>query len=281
MAYSNGCNCSGNCGSVYGNGCARRNNSTWYRNSYAALNTVPTCTRERNYPFYTGNCPNACGCYQCGCTAGVTNQNNGCGCGKNNNCCNRNCDCCDLCNCRDNCGGCGTYAVDYCGNTCENCGCDNNCGGCCCDGGGCSECGHCHEHCHDHCRRPVYGLFSANIPLAVTSGAAIPLTANTTSCNDFTVSNGSVTINRCGTYLATYTINIPAGAEIDTSIVMNVNGIAQSSTLMNITAVGSYTGQTVFKANAGTTVSLVSNAAFSIADPIGQNVVSLTLTRID
>ena len=127
----------------------------------------------------------------------------------------------------------------------------------------------------------MYGLFSANVPVTVTAGAAIPLTSTNTSCNDFTVSNGTVTINRCGVYLATYTANIPAGTEIDTTIVMNVNGVAQPSTLLDISAPGSYTGQTVFKANAGTTISLVSSAAFSIADPIGQNIVALTLTRID
>ena len=292
MACSNGCNCSGNCGSMYGTGYARRNNNSWYRNSYAALNTIPSCTRARNYPYYTGKCPDACGCYQCGCTAGVTNQNYRCGYGRSNNCshcCVNNCGgCCDHmpdCGC-GTCDSCHDNCCDLCDpcdncNNCNSCGCDNNNCGCGCEEcSGCTVCTVC-RHCHDRCTRPVYGLFNASTPLAVTAGAAIPLTVNTTSCNDFTVSNGTVTINRCGTYLATYTVNIPSGAEIDTSIVMNVNGIAQSSTLLNISADGSYTGQTVFKANAGSTVSLVSNAAFSITDPVGQNVISLTLTRID
>ena len=296
MANSNCCNCSGSCGSSYGTGYARRNNNSWFRNSYAALNTVPACTRYRNYPFYTGNCPDACGCYNCGCTAGVTNQNcrclygNHCGCNSCGTCdgCN-SCSCCDNCNTCGTCGSCNSCnSCDSCSacnscnscdacNNCNNCGCcDNCCDGCSTCGCNCTGCG-----CDHHCRCPVYGLFSANTPLSVTAGAAIPLSATNISDHDFTVSNGTVTIKRCGTYLATYTVNIPSGAELDTTIVMNVNGVAQPSTLLNVSAAGSYTGQTVFKANCGTTVSLVSSAAFSVTDPVGQNIVALTLTRID
>jgi len=291
MAYSNCCNCSGNCGSAYGTGYARRNNNSWYRNSYAALNTVPAYTRYRNYPFYTGNCPNACGCYHCGCTAGVTNQNcrhcyHNCGCINGNSGC---CDNCGGCNTGDTCGCClgnGACCDNMngcsCGNICcDHCGCDDLCGSggnCdgCCNHCGCDRC--CGHHNHGDC--PVYGLFSSGVPLTVTAGAAIPLATTSVSNHDFTVSNGAVTINCCGTYMATYTVNVPAGAEVDTTIVMNVNGIAQPSTLLNVDVAGSYTGQTVFKANAGTTVSLVSSAAFSITEPVGQNIVTLTLTRI-
>lgn len=95
------------------------------------------------------------------------------------------------------------------------------------------------------------------------------------------MTNGVVTFCRCGVYLATYTVHVPTGSEVDTSIVMNVNGVAQPNTLLNVAAVGSYTGQTVFTANAGTTLSLVTSAALSITEPVGQNVVTLTFTRID
>lgn len=116
--------------------------------------------------------------------------------------------------------------------------------------------------------------------MTVTAGSAVPVASTTANTDDFTVSNGAVTINRCGTYLATYTINIPTGTDIDTSVVMNVNGVTQPSTLLNIAAAGSYTGQTVFTVNKGAVVSLVSSAAFAVADTIGQNIVTLTLTRI-
>jgi len=287
MAYSNCCNCSGGCGSMYGSGYARRNNNSWYRNSYAALNTVPACTRYRNYPFYTGNCPDVCGCYHCGCAAGVTNQNCRCRYGNNHHC--NACDCCDHCgscdSCSTNCCSCNNSTG--CGNCTNNCTC-GTCGNCCgntcdlCDcGENCCDCSCGNNCCHlDSSGCPVYGLFSANAPVTVTAGAAIPLAPTTVSTNDFTVSNGTVTINRCGTYLATYTVNIPAGSEVDTTIVMNVNGVTQPSTLLSISEAGSYTGQTVFTANTGATVSLVSNAAFTVSEPIGQNVVALTLTRI-
>jgi len=107
------------------------------------------------------------------------------------------------------------------------------------------------------------------------------LTATNVSCNDFTVSGGTVTINRCGTYLATYTVNVPLEATIDTDILINVNGVAQPGSLLDITAGGSYTGQTLFKANPGTTLSIVSGSAFSLTESVGQNIVTLTLTRID
>ena len=107
------------------------------------------------------------------------------------------------------------------------------------------------------------------------------MTAMTSSCNDFTVTGGTVTINRCGTYLATYTVNIPADSTVDTDILINVNGVAQPGSLLDITGAGSYTGQTVFKANSGTTLSIVSNAALSLTESVGQNIVTLTLTRID
>lgn len=255
MAYSNCCNCSGKCGSTYGTGYAQRNSDSCCRNNYAALNTVPAYTRYRNYPFYTGNCPNRCGCYECGCTAGVTNQNNRSCFGSSNCCgsCENNC-CTDSLNC-NNC--------DYCSN-CNNCApcCSNNCG------------------CHDCCNRPVYSLYNANVPLSVTAGAAVPLVATAVSDSDFSVSGGIVTINRCGTYLATYNVNIPTGAEIDTNFILNVNGVAQPGTLLNVSSAGSYSGQTVFTANAGTTLSIVSSAATAITDPVGQNVVTLTLIKI-
>jgi hypothetical protein len=101
------------------------------------------------------------------------------------------------------------------------------------------------------------------------------------SNNDFTVSGGTVTINRCGTYLATYTVNLPVAPEAGSTTIMNVNGVAQPSTLLNLTDAGSYTAQTVFTANRGTTISIVSNNALTVADPAGLNIVTLTLTRID
>ena len=115
----------------------------------------------------------------------------------------------------------------------------------------------------------------------MAAGAAVPLTAMTASCNDFTVTGGTVTINRCGTYLATYTVNVPLEATIDTDILINVNGVAQPGSLLDIAAGGSYTGQTVFKANPGTTLSIVTTAALSLTESVGQNIVTLTLTRID
>lgn len=271
MAYSNCCNCSGNCGSHYGNSYARHNNNSWCRNNYTALNTAPDCSRCRNYPFYTGNCPNACGCYNCGCTAGVTNQNirgyygwrnvgDSCGCSACTSA--RNSACCGECG---RCNGCNTCSCGSC-NECDDC---NGCG---C---GCDDC-----NCGCGTHNPVYGLFSANVPLTVTAGAAVPLVPTAVSTNDFTVAGGAITVNRCGVYLATYTANIPIGAEVDTTLVLNVNGAAQPSTLQTVSTPGSYTGQTVFTANAGSTVSLISSAALSLTEPIGQNVVNLTLTRI-
>lgn len=228
MAYSNICSCSANGSTGCSKGCARCNNGC--RSSYGVLNAVPSCADYRNYPFYTGNCPNACGYYGCGCCAGVTGPNGAL-------------------------GGCLN----------ENCGC-----------GGCTGC----SGCNQNCNRPVYGLFSANAPVTVAAGAAIPLVTTSISSDDFSVTNGVVTFSRCGVYLATYTVHVPTGSEVDTNIVMNVNGVAQTNTLLNVSAAGSYTGQTVFTANVGSVLSLVSSAALSITEPAGQNVVTLTLTRI-
>ena len=150
-----------------------------------------------------------------------------------------------------------------------------------------------HEHCGRRGRRrcrgegPRYGIFAAYLPMAVSANGIVPLTVNNPSRRScFEVNSGLITLEDGGTYLAVYTVLVPAAAALDTTVTLNVDGASQSTAAVPIvTAAGdataSFTGQAIFEASDGATVSLRSSEAINVTDPAAQPMFVLSLVKID
>ena len=279
-------NCNCNNGS-HSNGCNRRRRC-------GCMKLARSCWE--NFPYYTGPCPNIDGCYGwCGCNGSGGNSN---GSGSNCNCrCNCNC----TCNCEDNDDNESEQTCDYdrcyrrcrrrcrewCMAECDND--DDNDEDC-----GCEPC-HCgHQH-YRRCRRrrrcrckgPCCGMFLANLPMAVGPSGIIPLVFNN-PCKDenFEVNSGLVKLEREGTYLATYTVRVPETAALDTTITLNVDNATQSGATTEVlteagTTNSAYTGQAIFQADEGDTVSLRTSEAINVTETAAQPLFTLSLVRLD
>jgi len=139
------------------------------------------------------------------------------------------------------------------------------------------------------CRRRgmCSGMFTAFLPVAISANGIVPLCVNN-PCreSDYEVNSGLITLEREGTYLATYTVKVPEATALDTMITLNADGASQSAAATQIvTAAGdatsSYTGQAIFEAGDGATVSLRTSEAINVTDPAAQPMFTLSLVQLD
>lgn len=236
-------------------------------NCYGALNCVPGPYNCRNYPYYTGPCAQV--------------------------------------SCTDNCG-------NSCNNSCNN-NCNNNCN---------NHCNHCCNHCCHHHRPPfwppwdredvfppvlpdpdpptpalppppmpainptaAYGFFNAVPPVTVSAGGVIPLETTLANAQYFTNNAGSILIRRAGTYLVTYTVQVPIGEALASQYYLTLNGTAVNESAVNVTdnvsaeETKSYTMQAIIQANANSTLALNSSGAVT-ADAAALNPYNLTIVRL-
>lgn len=149
------------------------------------------------------------------------------------------------------------------------------------DRNGCRRRGHRGGRDHDH------GVFAAYLPVAVSANGIVPLTVNN-PCRKpgFDVNSGLITLKNGGTYLAIYTVQVPGAAALDTTVTLNVDGASQSTAAVNVVTVAgdatsSYTGQAIFEASDGATVSLRSSEAINVTDPAAQPMFVLSLLRLE
>ena len=124
----------------------------------------------------------------------------------------------------------------------------------------------------------------AMLPMAVTANGIIPLTNN--NCvidNGFPVNSGLISIEESGTYLATYTVRVPEGAALDSTITLNVNDASQSSAIAEVggTAPSATSAQAIFDVNERATLTLRSSDAINITDTSAQPLVTLSLVKLD
>ena len=194
-----------------------------------------------NFPYYTGPCPNGDGCY---CAEQEEETDN-------DTCCER-CERCDRCDRCDRCRRCKP----------------------CCQEKRCRW----HRHC--------CGMFMAFMPMAIGPNGIVPLCVNN-PCreSDFSVNSGLITLEKAGTYMATYNVKVPETAALDTTITLNVDGASQSTaTTLVSTAAGdttsNFSGQAIFEAAEGATVSLRSSEAISVTDPASQPMFTLSLVQM-
>lgn len=153
----------------------------------------------------------------------------------------------------------------------------------------------------DDCQRPGHkrrrrrcrgdglcgGIFTAWLPVAISANGIVPLTVNN-PCrkSSFEVNSGLITVENEGTYLATYTVQVPAATALDTNITLNVDGASQSAAATQVTTAAgdttaSYTGQAIFEAAEGATVSLRTSAAINVTEPAAQPIFTLSLVQLE
>lgn len=131
------------------------------------------------------------------------------------------------------------------------------------------------------------GMFTACLPVAISSNGIVPLCVNN-PCREtsFDVNSGLITLKNAGTYLATYKVLVPENTALDTRISLNVDGASLSpATTQLITeggaATSSYTGQAIFEAADGATVSLRTSEAINVTDPAAQPMFTLSLVQLN
>lgn len=290
LANCNRCNCNGN-----GNGNGRRRRR---------CGCMRMCRGSwESFPFYTGPCPNLEGCYSCGGSTG--GKPCSCNCTCNCTCDNeeteaQTCDCRPHRHCWRRCRRC-PYDCDYedentckckCKCTCE-CDCNDE------EEDEAEEDETCKCKCRKVCRccprprpwpcrpKPCCCIFSAYLPMALGPNGIIPLArCNPSREDNFDVNCGLVTLEKAGTYLATYTVRVPETVALDTTVTLNVDNASQSTAVTQVlTETGasssSYTGQAIFHAEEGDTVSLRTSEAINATETATQPMFTLSLVNLE
>lgn len=156
--------------------------------------------------------------------------------------------------------------------------------GACPDADGCYGC----QNGGEALRGPnCYGLFMASQPIATAANGIIPLSRSMCSGDDFSVSCGMITARNPGTYLAIYTVRVPAGTELATTATLNVNdaiqapGIAVIDTGTASEATTAATAQAIIDVERGDTVTLRTSEALNVTGTATQPMFTLSLVKLD
>lgn len=128
------------------------------------------------------------------------------------------------------------------------------------------------------------GLFTAMLPMAVAANGIIPLVNGSCVCGagDFPVNSGLITVEEEGTYLATYTVRVPEGQTLATTVTLNVNDASQSSAITEVGGTGpvSFTAQAIFDVCDRSTVTLRTSEAINLTETATQPLATLTLVKL-
>ena len=248
---------------------------------FGLLRTVPRITHHRCNTSNASNFRNNCGCgnscdceNQCGCENSC-----GCGCGWNFPYYTGPCAPGREFDCPDYPMPCGTgvcprgYTIRHCccsqeeeaSAASEECACNACCNGC----------------------ETLHGMFASFPPISVSGNGNVCLAASGIDENDFAISNGEIVIPASGTYHAVFSVNVPEGVALDTTMDLTLNGTiipattTTINTLSNTETTSGYTGHAVFHANANSRLALHSSNAIVISPSVtNKNVFSLTLFRV-
>lgn len=219
-------------------------------------------------------------------------------------------------NCSDSCNSCGCFGALNCvAGPLTHCGCcaadsqyyqnypfyTGPCGPVLCTGCGCNKLNRYRYLCGwnggcSHCAAPVSeeasnlsgtsALFHASAPLLVEAGGAIPLSASVVNRNYFDAVEEGVLIRRPGTYMAIYSMHVPAMQALSTRTYLTLNGNILEDSVQDIsTAVGCTTGTTsvhlIFHALPNSLLQLVSTEELNLVSAGGTpHVFRLTLIQL-
>ena len=127
-------------------------------------------------------------------------------------------------------------------------------------------------------------MFTADGPVLLSAGDSVVFEPGNTSDRCFTSGRGGIVIRRPGTYHVSVTVHIPRGADVDTVLSLELNGcddvIAQIDVDTDCGHAASFTGNAVFRADAGAALNLTTLNDMEIPCG-GRPVFRLTLIRID
>lgn len=143
----------------------------------------------------------------------------------------------------------------------------------------------------DRCRRERrrrgdgdIGIFTAMLPMAVAPNGVIPLVNGNCFCapGGFPVNCGLITVEEEGTYLATYTMRVPEGQAVTTTLSLNVNDACQTSAVAEVGGQGPncFTAQAIFDVCDHATVALRSSEAINLTETSAQPLVTLSLVKL-
>ena len=133
------------------------------------------------------------------------------------------------------------------------------------------------------CRGGGFGIFTAMLPMAVAANGIVPLVGgNCLSAEELNANCGLISVKEAGTYLATYTVRMPAEAAMESTFSLSVNDAAQASSIVETGGVGPacFTGQAIFEVCDHATVALRSTEAINIASRSTQPLVTLSLVKL-
>ena len=264
---SSSCDCSNTCSSSSNCNC----------NNFGCLNCIPSaccgCGNYAEFPYYTGPCGPVESCENCCCPwlPSCCGCGSNCGCNTDCNCNTENCECGESssCNCNNCCAKCGCH--QHC---CHRCGCCNQC--CNCENN-CVNCSIC-------CPKPA-ASFTSGTPVALSAGGMIPFLASTSNTDTVAATQGGVLIRCAGTYMVTYSVNLPANEAVTSQFYLQLNGQTIPASVRDVvstadTTTTSVTVQLLVQAQANSLLSLASANAVTIATPGYPNVFNLTILRV-
>lgn len=127
--------------------------------------------------------------------------------------------------------------------------------------------------------------FVAAAPLNVAAGARLNLAPTGSEGGNFIASQGGVLLHRAGTYLASYTVQVPEYQTMNSRLTLALNGSPLPAAALNAVKTGdgasaSFTAQTTFEAPAGSLLTLESMDGVCIQSPAAFNVVALSVARL-
>ena len=133
------------------------------------------------------------------------------------------------------------------------------------------------------CGRCDFGIFTAMLPMAVAANGTIPLVKGNCGVGDgFAVNSGLVTVEEAGTYLATYTVRLPEGADVNSTMTLNVNDASQSPAIMQVGGTGpvGFTAQAMIDVPERSAIALRTSEAINVTESSQQPLVTLTLVKV-
>ena len=188
---------------------------------------------------------------------------------------------CPPCKCEST--GCGGHRCKkHCG--CNSCG--NHCG--CENCGSCSNCGNCGDHhCGCHQTRCSAGMFTANAPLNVCAGEAVPLTARRHNPDCFEICGGCIRIKKPGLYHVVWTLNVPSYQNFSGCLYLTLNGNEVDGSGQTVCCQAdntstSATGQAMVQTGPNGLLCLNTDCGIEIGNGCCvENVLTMTVTRVN
>lgn len=159
-------------------------------------------------------------------------------------------------------------------------------------------CGPCADDCCDHCwlGRPPYpdedvpgchaaAAFTAAAPVQLSAGGSVSFSAAGDIPDGFSVESGGIRIENAGTYMAIYTVNVPANAAVSSRFVLTLNGSSISASAMDVSATAGdgtngSTMSALFTADAGSLLNLSSLSPVNICPGPASNIFTLTIIAV-